>query len=162
MWSRKDSFLVIVFFVRVAIVIIDLNVADYLSCAFLAWQISVEDSNLYITVPLCVFYHIISILYFHCTASSISSLADYARALSLLIYQEFKAYQVQQELNNIQAHLNQAQPDLNQAQAHMNQAQAHLNVMNDILAQANQIFQQQQPQPQQPQQGQNVAPASAG
>ena len=71
---------VIVFFVRVAIVIIDLNVADYLSCAFLAWQISVEDSNLYITVPLCVFYHIISILYFHCTASSISSLADVCKS----------------------------------------------------------------------------------
>ena len=74
----------------------------------------------------------------------------YARALSLLIYQEFKAYQIQQELNNIQAHLNQAQDDLNQAQD-------HLNLMNNVIAQANQILQQQQPQ-----QGQNVAPASAG
>ena len=159
MWSTERILTyVIVFFVRVAIVIICLSLADYLSCAQLfhaCAQISVEDSYLYIAVPICVLFHIIRILVFHCTASAITSLAKYARSLTLLIYTyikvHFEVYQLQQELNNIQAHLNQLQ----QEQDHLNQQ------MNNVLAHANQILQQQQQQQPLQQQGQNVAPAPA-
>ena len=148
MWSFERIILmvlrVVVFVVWAAINIYYFDLAASLSCQSLICALA--DYNLYIKVPLCVLCSIISILFFHVTAASISVFAEDARSLSNLVYHQFEVYQLQLHANQLLLHANQLQ-------LHANQLQLHANQLGLLQQHQQQLLQQLQ------QQGQNVAVA---
>ena len=148
MWSLERIILmvlrVVVFVVWAAINIYYFDLAASLSCQSLICALA--DYNLYIKVPLCVLCSIISILFFHVTAASISVFAEDARSLSNLVYHQFEVYQLQLHANQLLLHANQLQ-------LHANQLQLHANQLGLLQQHQQQLLQQLQ------QQGQNVAVA---
>ena len=155
MWSLEGIILmvlrVVVFVVWAAINIYYFDLAASLSCQSLICALA--DYNLYIKVPLCVLCSIISILFFHVTAASISVFAEDARSLSNLVYHQFEVYQLQLHANQLLLHANQLQLHANQLQLHANQLQLHANQLGLLQQHQQQLLQQLQ------QQGQNVAVA---
>lgn len=113
---------VLVFAGRAALVSFGCDCAHALSCLppTFFWHCISDFVPLPLSVVTVVF-NIISILFFHFAASSISSFAQCARDLPHQIYHPFKVYQLQQQI------LAQANQLLQQQQQ-----------MNNLIAQANQ------------------------
>ena len=139
MWSLERIILMVlrvVVFVVWAAINIYYDLAASLSCQSLICALA--DYNLYIKVPLCVLCSIISILFFHVTAASISVFAEDARSLSNLVYHQFEVYQLQLHANQLLLHANQLQLHANQLGLLQQHQQQFLQQQQQLLQQLQQ------------------------